>query len=238
MPLDPNIILNAQAPPPPNPIAIMGQIAQAGEAVQNNKLLQQKVGTNQAVSDATKASIDPQSGQVDTNKLMGILSKDPRAQADLPNIMGQILTNQQQQFSTAQQHLSNMSGRLSTLLKTAPGSLSQKDVLESMGQMLSEGLINPKEFATEAENLPADEGGIRQFLTQHLNRTLESQQRLNAMLGSPTTTETGAGTQYGTFGPETGYHPGPTVTRGLSPEGATTSRIYLDTCPVVHILNG
>ena len=222
MPLDPSVILAAQPPAPLNPLAVMGQVAQVGEATQQNKLLQQKVQTNQAVNDATRAATDPNTGQVDPNKLMGILSQDSRAQADLPGIMNQMQQYQVGQYKLAQDHLANMSGRISTLLETPPGALTQKSVLQSMGSMLSEGLITPNEFATETTGMPSDEAGLRQWLTGHLNRTLDGQQKVNNILGGTTATNVGGAIQMGTQSPETGYHPQANISLGLSPSEVAT----------------
>lgn len=219
--LDPNIILQAQAPPPPNPLAIYSQLAGLQHTTQENQLQRQQIGTNQAVSAATQAATDPNTGQVDDNKLIAILSQDRRAQAGLPEILNQVQQHKMSQYSLAMDHLTNMSGRISTLLKSAPNSLTQKDVLQSMGQMLSEGVLTPNEFATETSNLPQNDADLRNWLTGHLNRNLNSEQKLHAIMGTPTATDTGGQVNLSNVSPETGVHPLATITKGISPESAS-----------------
>ena len=219
--VDPSIELGIHSEPV-NPLSILGSVTTIGNAMQENKLLRQRVGTNQAVSDAMKQSVDPTTGQVDSNKLMSIVAQDPRAQAGLPEIMSNMQAYRTNQFNLAKSHLDNMSGRISSLLSSPPGSLDQKTVLGAMGQLVAEGMISPKEFAVEASGMPSDEPGIRQFLTTHLNRTLDSATRLTAIFGSPTSINTGGQTITANVSPETGVHQTGTINNTLSPEAAAT----------------
>jgi hypothetical protein len=218
--INPSIPLATQAPQI-NALDIYGKVTDIGHTMLQNKLAQQQINTNNAVSDATKAATDPQTGQVDENRLMTILKSDPRAQANLPEITNSLQQYQKGQLQIADAHLTYMSNRIAGLLATPPGQLGPKQVLEEMVRLHSEGFLSDNEFAQEASNMPQDENGIRQFLTQHMNRNLETKQKLDAILGVPTSTDTGPSVVTANVSPEHPPMVSSVLTKGVSPEVAT-----------------
>jgi hypothetical protein len=97
MPIDPSIALNANAPKPINPLQQALSVAQFRALNASGLAQQQQLDANRSTSAAYQQATDPTTGQVDNNKLVGILSQDPAAAYNLPSVIQGINTQKQQQ---------------------------------------------------------------------------------------------------------------------------------------------
>lgn len=163
-----------------NPGAGWGDVAQNTRGLiglQGNLLqqqaLQQQMGANVATSEAMKQSIDPATGQIDQTKLIGLLSQDPRAAYNLPQITNQIqqgvnarLETQTKQFDLAQKQLGFWNGQLGALMQKGPN-VSTNDVLQSLAGGLRLGMLTPAQAQQYAESIPADPAERAQWVKQH-----------------------------------------------------------------------
>ena len=86
MPLDTSIPLQAQAPQQ-NPLQTLIGVANLRMANAQGGALQQQIAANRATSAAYQQATDPTTGVVDNNKLVGILSQDPNAAYNLPQVI-------------------------------------------------------------------------------------------------------------------------------------------------------
>lgn len=159
-------------------------------AINQNKLFQQQYNANMAAGQAAKEAVDPATGMIDSAKYGNALANGPAAYR-LPEFM---LQNQQmksgqldidtKQLDLANKHLTSMGNYYSGLL-AKQGPLTQKDVLDATGKMVSEGLVTPQMAAQELQNLPQDDAGIRNMLSQMMLRTMDGQAKIQAMYGTP-----------------------------------------------------
>ena len=73
MPIDPQIPLGIQTP---NPLAALQQPIQTASGLQSLKQNQMRLNANQAISSAYAQSVDPNTGEVDFNKLQALASQN------------------------------------------------------------------------------------------------------------------------------------------------------------------
>ncbi|WP_155774347.1 hypothetical protein [Burkholderia pseudomultivorans] len=228
MPLDTSIPLQAKTPEF-NPLQQALQVAQFRYMNANGQALQQQLDANRAVSAAYQQATDPNTGKVDNNKLMGIISQDPRAAYNMSQIAQGINTQQQQQINidTAklEQSIKAQSGLRQGLgsLLTKPD-LSPQDVMNFGVTQLQAGAITPQVFQAEMQSMPTDPQALRGWLQQHYMSALSGETQLNAMMPKYAQVNTGPATVAVNQNPlaagggvgTVGY----TVQNGLSPSEA------------------
>jgi len=175
---------------PANPLATVGSAASTINALNENKLFGQTFGARQAIGDAYQNSIDPTTGQLDTNKLLANVAHDPRAAFMAGDVAQQALARQQAQLNIKTQqlnlgltHAKAMSGFFGQL--AANPNLSMKDITSAATEMVSEGLISPQEAAAEFPNVPSDSAGMKAWALQHYQRYMAMQGQLQAALPKP-----------------------------------------------------
>ncbi|MCA8326163.1 hypothetical protein [Burkholderia cepacia] len=236
MPLDTSIPLQAKAPEF-NPLQQALQVAQFRYMNANGQALQQQLDANRAVSAAYQQATDPTTGKVDNNKLMGIISQDPRAAYNMSQIAQGINTQQQQQIgidtAKLEQSIKAQSGLRQGLgsLLTKPD-LSPQDVMNFGVTQLQAGAITPQVFQAEMQSMPQDPQALRGWLQQHYMSALSGETQLNAMMPKYAQVNTGPATVAVNQNPlaagggvgTVGY----TVQNGLSPSESISPGITLN----------
>jgi hypothetical protein len=183
MALDTSIALNANAPQPTNPLQTALQVAQFRAYNANGLQAQQSLAANRAISRAYQQATDPTTGQVDNNKLMGIISQDPDAANKLGEVVQSINTQKQQQatldgtrLDQAQKAQGALRSGMGSLLTKAD--LSPTDIQGFVGTMVKAGAIPQQVAEAELQSMPQDPAQIRPWLAQHFNSALSGEQQL------------------------------------------------------------
>jgi hypothetical protein len=184
-----------------------------------------RLGANQAISDAYRQSVDPNTGEVDFGKLQSIASQNG-AGAFLPEFMGQIAQqrNSQLQYDTGkwEQAMKQQQG-----VRSAIGSmvidpnLGKTDMAPAIAQqifkMVQGGLLPLDAGVRELKDVPADPGQQKAWVTNHLINSLSGEMKLKAMMPEKVTADTGLGTAYYNRNPLTGeMTPSEFVEKGMT----------------------
>jgi hypothetical protein len=199
MPIDPTIALNANAPKPINPLQQALSVAQFRALNASGLAQQQQLDANRATSAAYQQATDPTTGQVDNNKLVGILSQDPAAAYNLPQVIQGINTQKQQQ-QTLQTGALDQSIKAQSSLRQGLGSLlskqdlSPQDVQGFATTQLQAGAITPQVYQAEMQSMPQDPQQLRQWVSQHYMSALSGETQLHAMLPQYAQINTGPAT--------------------------------------------
>jgi hypothetical protein len=199
MPLDPSIALNANAPKPANPLQEALSIAQFRALNASGQAQQQQLAANRATSAAYQQATDPTTGQVDNNKLVGILSQNPDAAYNLPQVI-QGINAQKQQQQTLQTGALDQSMKAQSGLRQGLGSLltkqdlSPQDVQSFATTQLQAGAITPQVYQAEMQSMPQDPQQLRQWVSQHYMSALSGETQLHAMLPQYAQVNTGPAT--------------------------------------------
>lgn len=202
-------IYNKFLPPPTafDPMKTFGQVVGIQNAQQQNKLLQQTQDLRSGMTDAFKAAVDPTNGQVDQNKLLGIVSQDPRTAWNFGDVNQQTQANvtataqaQQEQLKNAQAHVEAANGYISaTLGNPALGKTDQYDtIVKTINDMWSHNanLGTPAERDALIAQVPkGDPIGQKQFVLNAANQNFAIQRKLEPLLaqgyGTPVQINTG-----------------------------------------------
>lgn len=225
MPVDTSIYANQANPI--NPLATFGSIANTANALNQNRLFQQTFAARKAIGQAYQKAIDPTTGQLDTNKLLGSVAADPNAGFMAGDVAAQALARQQaelgiqkDQLDLANKHLANMNNRIGSLLSNP--NVTSKDVISSVGDAIAEGAITPQIAAQELSSMPSDPGQLKGWLTEHLVRNLDSQQKVQALYGQIQPVDSGGQINILAASPITGARSLGTVQKTMSPGEAAT----------------
>jgi hypothetical protein len=192
---------------------------------------QQQLAANRATSAAYQQATDPTTGQVDNNKLVGILSQNPDAAYNLPQVI-QGIGAQKQQQQTLQTGQLDQSIKAQSGLRQGLGSLltkpdlSPQDVQGFATTQLQAGAITPQVYQAEMQSMPQDPQQLRQWVSQHYMSALSGETQLHAMLPQYAQINTGPATVAVNQNPlalsggvgTVGY----TVKNGLSPSDAAS----------------
>lgn len=196
MPIDPNIALNANAPKPENPLQTALQVAQFRAYNANGLAAQQQLNANAATSRAYQQSVDPTTGQLDTNKLSAALAGDPDAAYNYAATMKNVMDARQAQQTLSSNQM-DQAQKAQTALRQGLGSLltkqdlSPQDVQGFAATQLQSGAITPQVYQAEMQSLPQDPAQLRPWVAQHFQSALSGEQQLTNMKPSYNTVNTG-----------------------------------------------
>lgn len=225
MPVDTSIYSNQAKPI--NPLATFGSIANTANALNQNRLFQQTFAARKAIGQAYQNAINPATGQLDTNKLLGSVAADPNAGFMAGDVAAQALARKQaelgiqkDQLDLANKHLANMNNRIGSLL--AMPNVTPKAVISSVGDAIAEGAITPKIAAQELSSMPSDPGQLKTWLTEHLIRNLDAQQKVQALYGQIQPVDTGGQVNVLAVSPMIGARSLGTVQKTMAPGDAAT----------------
>jgi hypothetical protein len=222
MPLDPSIPLQVQTP---SPFAALQQPIQTAATLQGLRQNQTRLNANQAISDAYRQSVDPNTGEVDFGKLQALASQNG-AGAFLPEFMGQIAQqrNSQLQYETGQleQALKQQQAVRSTVGSVAlDPNLGKTDMSQHIAQQIV-GLVQsgvlPQDMAIrELKSIPGNPVDQKAWVTNHLLNSLSGEAKIQAMMPKVVTADTGLGTAFMNQNPLTGeMTPNTFVAKGLT----------------------
>lgn len=225
MAIDPSIPLQAGAGQTSNPLAMLtGAMALKGQTLQQNALDQQ-IRANQAASLAYQQATNPQTGQVDYNRLTSLLANSdaaynlPQIQASIAQQRNAQLENQQKQWDLAQKQVNWLKGGLGSLLNN-PNATAQ-DVISFASTGIKQGFLTPEQAVEEMKSMPQDPAQLQGWIRNLYTQSLDSDAQLNAIRPQTQIVNTGGGQQILNVDPLTGR---PTVAGNLqntlSPESA------------------
>lgn len=202
MPVDPSIALNANAPQPANPLAAALQVAQYRYMNANSQAQQQGLDANRATSAAYQQATDPTTGQVDNNKLMALISQDPRAAYNMPAIAQGINTQKQQQttlnatnFDLATKQNGFLTQRLGAIDPSSPN--FQSDVMRTASDFVHNFQGDPNKVMGQLTDLPPIGSTPQQnsmWLQRHLSAIGAVGEQLKSLQPSFNTVNSGPAT--------------------------------------------
>lgn len=227
MALDPNIILQGQAPQV-NPLQMASQVAglknmllqnQSGQIA--NQAAQQDLASRQALGQVV-ARHTSAAGVINYPGAIADASSDPDAARGLAQFDQQALSNQtaqtdldQKNLTLAKDHVSTVMGMLGPLLSNKK--LQQSDVIGVLADGVSQGLITPQSAIQESQGLPTDSAGLNQWAQAHFMRYKSLSDQIAAR-GQIQTTNLGNRTAINQVNPFTGDVSNlATAQNGLSP---------------------
>jgi hypothetical protein len=159
MPIDPSIALNANRPAPINPLQQALSVAQYRAINASGMAQQQQLAANRATSAAYQQATDPNTGQVDNNKLVGILSQNPDAAYNLPQVIQGIGAQKQQQttlnstnFDLAMKQNGFLNQRLGAIDPASP--TFQADVMRTATDFVHNFQGDPQKVQGQLSDLP------------------------------------------------------------------------------------
>ncbi len=231
MPLDPSVSLNIAPVQMPNPLDTMDKLASTQNLINQNKLFGQTFAARQAIGPLYQQAIDPQTGQLDTNKLLSLAAQDPRTAFMAGDLAQQALSRQQQQtaitgeqLNQAHQSMGLVQNQLSSLLNQP--NVTPKDVIGVAANLMSAKAITPEAAAAALSGMPQDPAQLKPWLQQHLLNSMDAQQRLTAMYGAPQVINTGGQQQIVQTSPLTGAtRLDGAVNNTVSPEAALNAAV-------------
>lgn len=234
MPLDTNIPLQAQAPQF-NPLQMALQAAQFRAYNANGMAAQQQLTANQATSRAYQQSVDPTTGQLDTNKLSSALAADPDAAYNYASVMKgvQDMKQSQQTYDRGQIGLNNdqidNAKKAYTYTAQRFGTLDPNDpqfsakLLGVAADTVKYGHVDPQVVISSLSNVPQDPAGRAAWLQRSIASAKDAAGQLDSIAPKPTQVDNGATKQYVDTNPIS--NPGivgTTIQNQLSPESATS----------------
>jgi hypothetical protein len=191
MPLDTSIPLQAQAQQF-NPLQMALQATQLKAYSTNAQAQQQQLDANLATSAAYQQATDPKTGQVDNNKLIGILSQDQRAAYNLPQVMQGIQTLKQAQQTYDRGAIGLNNDQIDNAQKAREYTLKQFSQLDPndpnftsrlltiAADSVKLGHVDPNIVISSLNNVPDDVAGRDAWL----KRSLVSLQDPTSQLGN------------------------------------------------------
>ncbi|CAD6548611.1 hypothetical protein LMG28727_04862 [Paraburkholderia kirstenboschensis] len=235
MPIDPSIALNANRPAPVNPLQQALSVAQFRYMNSNGQALQQQLDSNRATSEAYQQATDPTTGAVDNNKLVGILSQDPRAAYNLPQVMQGIqnLKQANQTYQTGQVKLSSdqidNAAKMNTMIYQRLSTLDPNDpkfsakVMQNGVDLINQFHADPAMVMSHLQGIPQDPAGRQAWLQRGLASVSGTLENLKAMTPNPTQVDTGGSLTYVDTNPLTNPSiVGSTINKTLDPVTASS----------------
>ena len=209
MPIDPSIALGVKTP---EPFAALQQPIQTAATLQGLRQNQTRLNANQAISEAYRQSVDPNTGEVDFGRLQSLASQNG-AGAFLPEFMGQIAQqrNSQLQYDTGkleqaykqQQGVRGVVGSMALDPNLGKTDMSQPIAQQIVG-MVQSGLLPQDMAIRELKGIPGDPSQQKAWVTNHLLNSLSGEAKIQAMMPKVVTADTGQGTAFLNQNPLTG----------------------------------
>jgi hypothetical protein len=209
VPIDPSIALGVKTP---EPFAALQQPIQTAATLQGLRQNQTRLNANQAISEAYRQSVDPNTGEVDFGRLQSLASQNG-AGAFLPEFMGQIAQqrNSQLQYDTGkleqaykqQQGVRGVVGSMALDPSLGKTDMSQNIAQQIVG-MVQSGLLPQDMAIRELKGIPGDPSQQKAWVTNHLLNSLSGEAKIQAMMPKVVTADTGQGTAFLNQNPLTG----------------------------------
>ncbi len=170
MPVDTSMYAVPQVQPP-NLLGMVGQFAQAQNALNQNMLFQQQFKARQAIGPILQQSINPDSGEIDYNKFISGLASHPDAAYMAPDIAAQAVQRQLTQSDILLKTLDAEAKKQGVIGNAAASllPLKQNVTLKDLASRLTEPdlalHVGPKQAAELIANLSAQgiKGGAQLY---------------------------------------------------------------------------
>src|SRR6185312_10128203 len=178
-----------------NPLAMAGEMAGIGNAVQQNILLRKTIGAQQAVGQQVQAATGAD-GQLDPNAFMVGVKNDPAAAYGAQGAQEFAQAQRQAQLLQQTTQLANAHAQWG-VINDSVGSLLQKpnvsakDVADGVGNLVAMNVIDAKTGAAELAGMPSSPDELPNWLRGHLVRGMQAQQQIEAMIGPQQLVDTG-----------------------------------------------
>ena len=190
-----------------DPMQQLGQIANAQNAVNQNRLFQQQNAAQMAIGRAVQQATGPD-GVVDTGKVNRLVSQNPDAsfgaqgaattQQDLQNAQTLGSTGQMQQHIALRGQVNNVMGSL-----LAKEQITQSDVVGAVGDLVNQGVIPARMIGPILANAPlSDPTALRGWAENLQRQNMNTMQQYGQAYGTRVAHQTGNGTIYTTVNPE------------------------------------
>jgi hypothetical protein len=230
VPIDPSIALGVKTP---EPFAALQQPIQTAATLQGLRQNQTRLNANQAISEAYRQSVDPNTGEVDFGRLQSLASQNG-AGAFLPEFMGQIAQqrNSQLQYDTGkleqaykqQQGVRGVVGSMALDPNLGKMDMSQNIAQQIVG-MVQSGLLPQDMAIRELKGIPGDPSQQKAWVTNHLLNSLSGEAKIQAMMPKVVTADTGQGTAFLNQNPLTGeMTPNTFVGKGMTQSELATPK--------------
>lgn len=198
-------IYKTTPPPAFNPLATYGQVVGIQNAQGQNRLLQQQQDLRAGMGDAIRGAVDPETGKVDTNKLLATIGQDPRTAWNFGDVNAQTQSNvsatasaQQEQLKNTLAHVQAANGFIGSLIGNPKlGQVNMHDdIVKAINDMAAHGasMMDPQTQQNLIASIPQDPAGQLQMVRDKANQNLSLQGQIQQVLGPPSPTNTGAQT--------------------------------------------
>jgi len=187
---------------------LLGATQLKGAQLQQDQLSQQ-IGANKAISSAYQQATDPATGQVDQNKLLGLISQDPNAAYNMPQVQSQILEQRNKalefdknKFDLAMKQNTYFKNSFAPLLKSE--NVTMEDLSRIGAGMIKDGLVPVEEVVRGMQGIPDTPEGRKQWVTERYMQSLDNDAQLKLMMPQTQILNTGGQQQVIAIDPLTG----------------------------------
>lgn len=160
------------------------------------KAAKQQFQSREALGEAYGQAIDPESGDIDTNKLISSVGRDPRLAWQAESIVQNVLARQKAQADVQKQRLeiamqSNqaMNGLIANLANKQ--NVSDEDIQGTLSDAVQRGYITPSQAAQQLKTVPQDPAARKDWLRGHLLENMQAGERMAALYGQVQMVNTG-----------------------------------------------
>ena len=193
----------------PNILQSLLGATQLKGAMLNQQQLTQQMGANKAISSAYQQATDPATGQVDQNKLLGLISQDPNAAYNMPQVQSQIL-EQRNKALEFDKNKFDLAMKQNTYFKNqfAPLANAENVSLEDLSRIgagaVKDGLLPVEEIVRKMQDIPNDPAGRKAWVKNFYLQSLDNASQLEAMMPKTQVLNTGGQQQILNIDPLTG----------------------------------
>lgn len=175
-----NVAAMVKPPETIDPVARLGQLAQTGNALMQNKLMNEQFNSRQAIGQAAVGAIDPATGHFSPDNFRQRMTQNPLSQFMSMEALGQAaqLDLQQEALMAQQAQLGML--RLNNLRQAIGGliarqNVTDEDVINEIGRLASlpasERPFTPTMAAQVLATMPRDPAQRREWLISQMART-------------------------------------------------------------------
>ena len=171
------------------------------EFVKNQLAIQQAgqgIASNQGVSEAMQKSTNPETGEIDQNKLLSLLSQDPRTAYNLPEIANKVNLNAQSQeaakqarIDTSVKQIGYMNDRLGSLRVT--DNLDYNNIVDMLAKAVQDKVITVSQAQREMSDLPKDKKDLPAWVDDHFKKTTSAQRLIELYVPTETVKDPNTG---------------------------------------------
>lgn len=179
----------------PSGLDIAGKLTALQGQSNQNRLFNQEYNSKLGLSQIYKEAIDPQTGQLDANKLQSMMSGPnsgnitlglPQAFQNSQEAQKRNLGIQGDQLDLAQKNVSTLLGYLGPL--AANPNATANDVMLAASKAINLGHANPSTVAGALVDLPSDPAAVGPWLQQRLLQAQTMQKQFDALNPAPDAT--------------------------------------------------